>query len=243
MGISGIYGIKNKINSKIYVGQAVNFKRRKGEHFSDLNKNKHYNKKLQRSYNKYGENNFEFFILEECNLESLSIKEQEWIFKYKKKDLFNHVLDIQYKQGKSNPNFGNKNSIETLIKMSEGRSKNLNKEKVLEIVNLLKQNISHKDIAQMFGIGRTTITRISCGARWTNVTGGPVIPLVYENGKRVFTEEHKNKIGLKRKGHPVSEEHKEKLRKFHTGRKLSEELKARLSQIHKERFKRRKHGN
>ncbi len=62
-----IYQIRNKINNKIYIGstQKLNPYRRKGEHFSTLNNNKHRNTHLQKSWNKYGEENFVFEILEE----------------------------------------------------------------------------------------------------------------------------------------------------------------------------------
>lgn len=62
------------------------------------------------------------------------------------------------------------------------------------IVNLLKQGIPHKQIANEFNVSRLTITKISIGARWSNVTGGPVIPVVYKNDKRIFSDNHlKNK--------------------------------------------------
>lgn len=49
-----IYKIINTINGKIYVGSAKYFAGRKGEHYSMLRNNKHSNKHLQNSYNKYG---------------------------------------------------------------------------------------------------------------------------------------------------------------------------------------------
>lgn len=59
----GIYQIK--INKKIYVGSTVrSFKIRLRQHLNYLRNNNHPNKKLQNSFNKYGENNLEFTILE-----------------------------------------------------------------------------------------------------------------------------------------------------------------------------------
>ncbi len=55
---SGIYYWNNKINNKKYVGSAKDFIIRKKRHLNYLNKNDHYNIKLQRSWNKYGLNNF-----------------------------------------------------------------------------------------------------------------------------------------------------------------------------------------
>lgn len=61
---SGIYKITNLINEKIYVGSSIDLKRRNRNHFKELIENKHNNQKLQRAFNKYGEENFKFEILE-----------------------------------------------------------------------------------------------------------------------------------------------------------------------------------
>jgi group I intron endonuclease len=61
---SGIYGIKNIVNNKIYVGSALNIKKRWYEHKYKLKYNKHANKHLNDACNKYGINNFEFIIIE-----------------------------------------------------------------------------------------------------------------------------------------------------------------------------------
>lgn len=66
--ISGIYKIINKINGKYYVGSSNNILGKKGrwyKHKNSLDKNKHPNDYLQNSWNKHGENNFEFLIIEE----------------------------------------------------------------------------------------------------------------------------------------------------------------------------------
>lgn len=82
----GIYSIINKINNIIYIGSSTNLFHRKNQHFSLLNLNKHFNKKLQNSWNKYGEHQFEFNIIEECVSEELIEKEQFWINFYKSYD-------------------------------------------------------------------------------------------------------------------------------------------------------------
>ena len=61
----GIYGIKNLINKKVYVGQTgERFLRRYWHHQWKLRNNSHDNAHLQRAWNKYGENNFEYIVLE-----------------------------------------------------------------------------------------------------------------------------------------------------------------------------------
>ena len=77
--MTGIYMIKNKINGKKYYGSAKNIRIRWNRHKNDLNKNQHQNIKLQRAWNKYGSENFEFKILEECSYSDLLIIEQKYL--------------------------------------------------------------------------------------------------------------------------------------------------------------------
>lgn len=76
---SGIYCIKNTNSNKIYVGSSKNMYHRLARHKSDLKKQKHGNPILQNSFNKYGEENFEFSVLEYCDSKDLSLKEQYYI--------------------------------------------------------------------------------------------------------------------------------------------------------------------
>lgn len=80
--IAGIYKIINLVNNKIYIGSAVNFNKRKNNHKSKLLMNKHHSKKLQNAWNKYGFENFEFEIIEECEKEKLIEREQYYIDLY-----------------------------------------------------------------------------------------------------------------------------------------------------------------
>ena len=85
---TGIYKITCLSNNRIYIGSAAAFKAsdsKKGfyrglqRHISDLNSNKHKNKILQNSWNKYGQSNFKFEILEFCEPYSCSKKEQHYL--------------------------------------------------------------------------------------------------------------------------------------------------------------------
>ena len=74
----GIYTILNKIDCKIYVGYCRNFINRKRIHICELLRNKHHNSYLQNAVNKYGIENFEIEILEECDKEFLCSQEHYW---------------------------------------------------------------------------------------------------------------------------------------------------------------------
>ena len=75
----GIYRIRNLINGKCYYGSSKNINKRWYRHKYDLRNNKHGNILLQRAWNKNGENNFIFEIIEECLLDELLIIEQKYL--------------------------------------------------------------------------------------------------------------------------------------------------------------------
>ena len=77
----GIYKITNNVNGKVYVGQAIDIKRRWQEHRSHSFLPSHisYNYAIHRAIRKYGINNFDFKILEECEETELNEREKYWI--------------------------------------------------------------------------------------------------------------------------------------------------------------------
>lgn len=77
--IAGIYEIKNKKNGHRYIGSSVSIKDRWNTHISNLRRNKHTSKHLQNAFNKYGEDAFEFSVLETCDVHVLAIREQNCI--------------------------------------------------------------------------------------------------------------------------------------------------------------------
>ena len=79
-----IYYITNKVNKKQYIGETINFEERKAKHLAALRSNKHHSIKLQRAYNKYGEENFEWSwdIYDVSNEKDLKLLEQEKISYY-----------------------------------------------------------------------------------------------------------------------------------------------------------------
>ena len=70
-----IYAIENKTNHKMYIGGATYPSQRWSEHKSALRLNRHRNQPLQDDWNKYGEDNFLFVIIERVEKEYLSARE------------------------------------------------------------------------------------------------------------------------------------------------------------------------
>jgi hypothetical protein len=109
--LSGIYRIRNLTNDKIYIGSAFRFYDRFRVHLSRLNNNKHDNDHLQKSYNKYGKNNFIFEIIE--------LSTQENIYDLEKK-----YLDIYWDNGINCYNINTETIPEkSLFKYNEERKK------------------------------------------------------------------------------------------------------------------------
>jgi group I intron endonuclease len=82
MKVSGIYKIINKTNGKYYIGSSNNIigiRGRWANHVHYLNNNKHQNRHLQRAWNKYGVDAFDFTILEKALPESLLEIEQKYL--------------------------------------------------------------------------------------------------------------------------------------------------------------------
>jgi group I intron endonuclease len=94
---SGIYQIKNNFNQKIYLGSSKNLSRRELEHFGSLRRGNHFNKHLQRAYNKYGKDVFEFRILARCPKE-YCIKLEQW-FLDNLKPLYNIRINATSNKG------------------------------------------------------------------------------------------------------------------------------------------------
>ena len=115
--IIGVYKILNKVNNKLYVGSSTFVQSRLRLHKSHLRKNKHVNKHLQSSFNKYGIENFQFLLIEECEESNLIEREQYWI------DLLDTCnKDKGYnKRSKAESNFGLKRSLETRKRISEAK--------------------------------------------------------------------------------------------------------------------------
>lgn len=123
MNISGIYRIRNLSNDKIYIGSAVNIKGRWRTHKSDLNLNKHHSPYLQRAWNKYGEENFEFSVIEIVyDKNELLNREQFWMDETNSYD-----SKLGYNISKhAGSRLGVPASEETKMKMSESQKGNQN---------------------------------------------------------------------------------------------------------------------
>jgi group I intron endonuclease len=80
-----VYSIVNIDTDRKYVGSTAKFSARKRQHLYNLRHHNHYSKMMQDDYNKYGEERFKFYILEEIETfdrKFLFEREQFWMDKH-----------------------------------------------------------------------------------------------------------------------------------------------------------------
>lgn len=138
----GIYKIENKINGMIYIGRSSNIEGRIHEHKKIYKSNKT-KKYLYEEMNKYGIDNFDFSVLEECSKEESYEKEMYYIQKYD-----------SYKNG-YNRTHGGKDGMPSSLEDS-----------IEEIVRLLKDTeMPILEIANRFNVTDALISMINNGKR------------------------------------------------------------------------------
>lgn len=214
----GIYCIENKIDGKKYIGKDSCLPKRMVFHLRELKTGRHINTYLQNAWNKYGEENFDFYVIEECENKSLSE---------------NEVFYIKYLETKSPNGYnctdggegtkGRKHSPESLEKMRISHTGIKHSEET-------KKKISNSNMGHVLSDeARKKISDANSGKN--SVWFG-----------RKHTKEEKLKIGMGNKGKIVSEETRKKLSITSTGRKawnkgipLSEETKKKISDTHRKR--------
>ena len=242
----GIYKITNKINNKCYIGQSINVENRIEGHIKDLINNKHKNKHLQSSFNKYGFINFSFEIIKECNECELDKIEEKLIINsksYLPENGYNHLIGNFYNSKKissedindiintfiedantdindiikkynisrsyvygllkqNNIKRKKTNSIETRKKISKslkgkklsdqhyknvtlankkshGNTKTTEKQ-IKEIINLLLQNKTNKEIQNITGCSYSIISNVRNKKGWDNLLNGIEFPKIKE---------------------------------------------------------------
>jgi group I intron endonuclease len=206
----GIYTITNLLNKKMLIGQSKNVKKRLNQHLCKLRGNYHENSYLQKSFNKYKEENFEFSILVECDESLLYSEEHYWAMLlnvHNKKYGYNILSTHPYKQINNRTRKyenktrkkGNNHSEQAKKRMSEAR------------IKYLKENL-HPFLGKK--LSEEHKSKISKS-------------LV---GKNFHTEQGLINIknsSLKRK---KSKEEIEKIKNYHLGSKRTEESKKRMKE-------------
>lgn len=176
----GIYQIRNVKNNKIYIGSSIHIFTRWKKHINLLNSNKHPNGHLQTSWNKYGKENFEFTIIEECNKNILREKEQYYINKTNCLDKnigynISPTTDLSVKSKETNVKISN-----TLKGKYVGEKCFFNKyseNTILLIIEDLKENkLSYSEIAKKYNVNKSLVSNIVSKKSWKYLTKDIIFP-------------------------------------------------------------------
>ena len=193
MKISGIYKILNKTNGKFYIGSSSDINNRWNDHRKMLRKNRHDNQHLQHSWNKYGENNFDFLILNRYPNSELLITEQKYLDDVSIK---NNLYNLSFIAGKIEM------TDEIRKKISDGNKGRVVSEETKKLLSDINSGSNHP----MFGKPNKANLGKKFSKDWCDKIG---------NGNRgkVVSEETKQKIRNSLLGRKLSEETKQKMRK------------------------------
>lgn len=147
--MSKIYKITNDINNKVYIGKTEgSLARRFAEHCKDSQKREEEQRPLYSAMRKYGVEHFSIELIEECDIEIVSMREQYWIGFYKGyTDGYNATL------GGDGKAYINREEILDL--WSSGKS-------LKEIVEIVKHDTGWvSQILQSNGVDKTEISKRS----------------------------------------------------------------------------------
>ena len=151
--LTGIYKITNLINKKSYIGQSLDIHRRWKREIDDANNpsSHSYDYPLMRAFRKYGIDNFNFEIIEECDIANLNEREMYWINFY---DTFFNGY---------NQTLGGDSTLRQP------------KEKIIGIiVDLVNTDMSHRDIALKWDISIEMVQGINTGRYWKHNADYPL---------------------------------------------------------------------
>lgn len=186
--ICGIYCIENKINHKKYIGKSVDIKKRWNDHIRELNRDNHCNKYLQSSWNKYGQENFSFYVVEEIVKDTLSEREIYWI------EALN-TMDDKYGYNLSKGgdggntivnyteeellNYKKKRSVLNRSYIKKGEDSWASKLKEFEVKQIIKELLDGKnctELSKKYNVSMRTINDIRCRKTWKYLTEDIIFP-------------------------------------------------------------------
>lgn len=170
-----IYVIKNDINSKVYIGQAINVKKRFQAHCKPSAAYKD-NELVAKAIQKYGKKHFWYEILEH-NIENFNEREQYWI-KY-----YNSVRPNGY-------NILSGGDMPPTYKGANHPEARLNDDILQYLITDLKySNLSYRELSKKYNIAITTIGEINNGRTYVQQnTTYPIRKTPNDCGKLSKTE-------------------------------------------------------
>lgn len=222
---SGIYEIVCIPTGKRYIGSSINTIKRKQQHLKGLRSGNHCNTYLQRSFNKYGEKNFKFYLIHSCEKEDLIKWEQIYLDKLRLID-FNICSIAESRLGtKFSENSKNKISKNRKGKYIKEANHNYGKPLPDGVRLKIKQTLMGKYVGEnspSYGIKRNEET---C----KKISQSQIGRIPWNKGLTAKMDERVKKYVDANIGKIVLKETREKIRNTLLGREITKEVKEKLS--------------
>ena len=220
----GIYKITLR-DGRCYVGQSVKIENRFRGHKRELRNGTHHARHLQNAWNKYGEDVFTFEVIEECEPEELTEREQFWI----------DDLDSTFN---TSPSAGSSRGV---IRSQEYREK---------ISALHKGRIYPPEVRVRMGGGmrgkhlsdehRAKLSEVGKGRKqtpeWIAKRTAPLKGRPSTSRGVSRSAETRLKISVSLTGHPVPESTRKAVAEANSKRIISEETRAKMSESSRQRW-------
>jgi len=147
LNITGIYLIKNNITGHCYVGQAKNISKRIWSHLNSSisPEASDYDYPLHKAFRRYGVDNFDLQVLEECSVKDLNEKEIYWIARYdSKRNGYNQTEGGNYTVAKKLP--------KAVLKQLKA--------------DLIANKLTNSELSKKYSVSESIISRINIGLAW-----------------------------------------------------------------------------
>lgn len=218
--ICGVYKITHIGSGKSYIGISKNIHRRWVQHKSWVN-TKNRRSAIYAAMQKYGIDAFSWQIIEQCDADSLEVRERHWIAVF---DTFNNGYNLTA-GGEYNKEF----STETRKRMSEAQKGKKQSQETID------KRTSRGENHYRYGktVSDETKEKISKSLSGRKQDPAVTAKISQSNTGKKMSPEAVEKSRIARTGIKFSEQAKKNLSEAHKGHKASEETKRKMSESRK----------